>query len=468
MSFDSLTYLIFLPVVVLLYRSLPQRLRPELLLAASAAFYASWNLPLTLLLCAVILLTWAAGLLLQRIRREELRRWVLAAALALCVGLLLYFKYFRFLAERLQALVRLLGGGSDWSLWDVILPVGVSFYTFQSMSYVIDAFRGRVQAERSFGFYALYISFFPQLVAGPIERAASLLPQLRAARTPDREDLRQGVRMLLSGYFRKLVIADACGVFVDRVYSAAAPDGSAVLLATLLFGLQIYCDFAGYSEIARGSARLLGIRLMPNFERPYLARTIRDFWRRWHISLSKWLTDYVYIPLGGSKRGLPRQILATLAVFLLSGLWHGANDTFVVWGLLHGTLILLQLLLRRAGLREPRSKTGRAALSLLTFSLVTLLWIFFRAQSLAEALTFFGSLFSAWDLRSGLACLGMDWADAASLTLALAASPLLWRLCGEKDREHPMVYVFLLLTVALAWFVRLGVSGDSAFIYFQF
>ena len=466
MSFASLTYLVFLPVVALVYRLLPQKARPVWLLLASLVFYASWNVPLTLLLVAVIAITYAAGLGLARVQKPGQRRWLLGLSLALCLGALLYFKYFGFLAGLAARAWAAFGGNGTWRLWDVILPVGISFYTFQALSYVFDVYRGRLDAERNPIHYALYISFFPQLVAGPIERAGDLLPQLRTAQNPTAEDVHFGLRLLLSGYFKKIVLADFCGRFVERIYGAPSPDGSAVLLGTLLFAVQIYGDFAGYSEIARGSAALVGVRLMQNFDRPYLADNLRDFWRRWHISLTKWLTDYVYIPLGGSQNGLLRQIAATLCVFLLSGLWHGANETFVVWGLLHGLGVVCVLLYARAKLPWPKGRAGKWLGVALTFSYVTLLWIFFRAETLSQATGLFGSLFSAWDISAGLALLGMTWEDALRLMLSLCAMPLCH---GLIEREQPPItFAFWLLTIAWAWSIRLAEHAANAFIYFQF
>lgn len=464
MSFDSLEYLLFLPPVVLLHWLCPRRLRWLLLLAASLVFYARWNLSLTALLLSVVGVSYLAGRALAAVRRPGVRRAVLIAALAVCLGLLGYFKYFRFLAGALSALL-----GQNWRLWDVLLPVGISFYTFQAMSYVIDVWRDPARVERHLGYYALYIAFFPQLVAGPIERAERLLPQLRAERRWEQSDLELGLRLLLSGYFRKLVVADFCGGFVSAVYARPDPDGSAVFLATLLFSLQIYNDFAGYSEIAQGSARLLGIRLMRNFDRPYLACGFRDFWRRWHISLSRWFTDYVYIPLGGSRRGLARQLSATLLVFALSGLWHGANWTFLVWGLFHGLALGLETLWRRLrGGKSPGLWARRAAVPL-SFLAVSFAWIFFRAASLPQAFALIARLFSPWDLRAGLGLLAFDLTDALWLLLALLPSGLLDRLtCEEKPAPRDMTWVYLLLCVALAWLIRLAQDAPSAFIYFQF
>lgn len=465
MSFDSGTYLLFLPAAVLLHWLCPHRWRWAALLAASLFFYGSWSVPLTGLLLAEAGAAWLAGLALSRRRRPVWRRLALGAALAVCFGLLGYFKYFNFLAGSVTALL-----GGTWDAWDIILPAGCSFYTFQAASYIIDVYRGRLEPERHPGYLALYLAFFPQLVAGPIERAQALLPQLRRERRLGREDVEAGLRLLLSGFFRKVVIADFCGKFVTAAYSAPEPDGSAVFAATLLFAVQIYCDFAGYSEIAAGSARLLGVRLMRNFDRPYLARGFREFWRRWHISLSRWLADYVYIPLGGNRHGLRRQLLAVLAVFALSGLWHGAEWSFVVWGLLHGALFAGELLLRRAGVQSLKTRKGRGLETVLTFAAVSFCWVFFRADSLGHAAALLGRLFSPWDGAAGLACLAPTPMDGARLALVLALLPAVNRLAwgGKEDRPSHMTCVYCLLAVAVSWLIRLDSGGAGTFIYFQF
>lgn len=465
MSFDSGVYLLFLPAAVLLHWLCPHRCRWAVLLAASLLFYASWSVPLTGLLLVEAGAVWLAGLAMGRWKRAALRRLALGLALAVCFGLLGYFKYFNFLAGSVSALL-----GGVWRAWDIILPVGCSFYTFQAVSYVVDVYRGRLEPERHPGYFTLYLSFFPQLVAGPIERAGDLLPQLRRERRLGRGDVETGLRLLLSGFFRKVVIADFCGVFVTAAYSAPDPDGSAVFLATLLFAVQIYCDFAGYSEIAAGSARLLGVGLMRNFDRPYCSGGFREFWRRWHVSLGRWFTDYVYVPLGGSRNGLGRQLLAVSAVFAASGLWHGADWRFVAWGLLHGALFALELLLRRAGVGPARSKAGRGLSVALTFAAVSLCWVFFRADSLGHAAMLLGRLFSPWDGGAGLACLGLAPMDGLRLALALALLPALNRLGwgGEGDRPSDMACVYAFLAVAVSWLIRLGGGGAGTFIYFQF
>ncbi len=460
MSFDTPRYVLFLAAVVLLHRLCPAKWRWALLLAGSLFFYACWSAPLTLVIVGVILLTWISGLMMENSGKRHGRRFWLILSVLGCVGLLVWFKYFNFLAD---TLARITGG--HWEPLDILLPVGCSFYTFQAMSYVFDVYRGTVHAVRHPGHYALYIAFFPQLVAGPIERADTLLPQLTAAKMAEREDIRKGLELLLSGFFRKLVIADMAAPAVNRVFAAAVPDGSAVLLSLILFSFQIYCDFAGYSEIAQGSAYLLGIRLRRNFDRPYLAQTVRGFWRRWHMSLSGWFTDYVYIPMGGNRQGRGRQVLAILTVFLLSGLWHGANWTFVLWGLFHGLLCAVEALTDRREIREPGMR--RISQWLLTAVPVLLSWLLFRAESLNQAAMFFGRLFSGWDLRAGLGLLGFSLAQAVCLILALCQLPLLDRL--SKGRRIPdMACFFLAFCILLAWFARAAGRGAGAFIYFQF
>ena len=464
MSFDSLQYLLFLPAVALLWRFTPGRWRFLPLLAASWFFYASWNAALTGLIIGVTAVSWSAGVLIARTENRRTQRLLLTADVLVCLGLLCYFKYFGFLTESLSALVRLLGG-RGFDAWEVILPVGVSFYTFQAMSYVVDVYRGDLTVERHFGYFALYVSFFPQLVAGPIERATTLLPQLRAHRDPTAQDMRMGLRLLLTGLFRKVVVADFAARFVNRIYALQAPDGLAVLLGTLLFALQIYCDFSGYSEIAAGSARFMGVRLMRNFDRPYLAASIREFWRRWHISLSTWFTDYMYIPLGGSRQGRARQILATQAVFTLSGLWHGADWTFVLWGLLHGAMMTADILLRD---RLPRGRAGRLLTTAATFAAVTLTWIFFRAESLPHAGFLLQQLFSGWNPSLALSQLGMGIPDALQLIGVLLVFPILHRLSREDSAAPALWLLLLAMAIGFGWLMRLESGAVSAFIYFQF
>ena len=418
MNFHSLEFLIFLPVVFVLHWVLPHRFRWALLLGASSLFYFWWNFWTGFLLVGATLVSWLCGRGIARSQSPYTRRALLVLALITCLGCLAVFKYAGFFASL---------AGLELSL-QIILPVGISFYTFQTLSYVIDVYRGQGE-ESHFGYYALFVSFFPQLVAGPIERPGRLLPQLKAERTFSMENLSAGGWLLLEGYFKKVVIADGLAPFVDQVYAAPGEAlGPEIVLATVLFGLQIYCDFSGYSGIARGAAQLLGVELTENFRRPYEAASIREFWRRWHISLTSWFTDYVYIPLGGNRKGLPRQVVNLLAVFLLSGLWHGAGWTFLTWGLIHG-------LYRAAGavwehIRGIPEKECRPWAHIRTFLLVSFPWLFFRAPSMADVLTLLSRLPTGW----GGAFPAL--AGTAPLALSLLCLPLAERLSEQRHQRN--------------------------------
>ena len=464
MIFDSLVYVCFLPLTVLAQRLTPQRLRWVVLLAASYVFYAWWNVSLTALIALVTLLSYGAGLLVEKTGSKAGKRWVLLLTLTCLLGILGYFKYFNMLAELIHGM----------NPAEILLPVGISFYTFQAISYVVDVYRGELPAQRHLGYYGLYLSFFPQLVAGPIERAGSLIPQLRRGTLADRTDIRAGVRLLLTGYFRKIIGADLAAPFVNAVYGMPSPDGSAVAAATVLFALQIYCDFSGYSEIAAGSARLLGIRLMQNFRRPYAAWNIREFWHRWHISLTVWFTDYVYIPLGGSRRGLLRQMAAASAVFALCGLWHGAQWSFVIWGLLHGVYMNIHTLWRRYRPKTPGGRGERLAGRLLTLAAVDFAWVFFRAESVSRAFQLVGCLISPWHPTLGLGQLmtaaprGTSWTVLlglfAAVSLTIAGMP------GQQDQRKlsPAAWAGLVLAVLVGILVRMDSGMVNAFLYFQF
>lgn len=367
MLFNSWQFAVFLPVVFALYWLIPHRGRWVLLLAASYYFYMSWNAKYVVLILFTTAISYFAALLLEKCSKPVWRKAVLATVLLSCLGVLGIFKYFNFFSLSLTALLESLSIHLHPATLNLLLPVGISFYTFQTLSYVIDVYRGKVRAERHFGIYATFISFFPQLVAGPIERTSNLLPQIKEEHHFNYCQAVQGLRVMIWGFFKKMVIADNLAVYVDQVYDQVKNyHGLVLAVASVFFAIQIYCDFSGYSDIARGTAKLMGIELMENFKSPYFSISVRDFWSRWHISLSTWFRDYVYIPLGGSRVKKPRHWVNLLVTFLVSGLWHGANWTFVVWGGIHGVAQSAESALGIRGVRSRRGGyvdlTGRAGI----------------------------------------------------------------------------------------------------------
>lgn len=392
MLFNSIRFLIFFPIVFLLYWMLPFRFRKYMLLAASYYFYMCWKPEFIVLILLSTAIDYFCGLGIERHRaNRRAARDFLLVSMCVNLGLLFFFKYLNFFGETLTALCRAVSIPFTAPTLDIILPVGISFYTFQTMSYTIDVYRGKMKAERDFVTFALFVSFFPQLVAGPIERASNLLPQLKEKHLFSYENAAYGLKLMAWGFFKKLVVADRlAALFVDPVYqNVTAYSGGALLIATAAFAIQIYCDFGGYSDIARGCARTMGIDLMVNFKAPYLSTSITDFWRRWHISLTSWFREYIYIPLGGNRKGPWKKALFVTITFFLSGLWHGAAWTFIIWGLLQAVYLNVESLLGIG--RQPLS--DRPALSackgilarLLTFILCCFSWIFFRASSMLDA-----------------------------------------------------------------------------------
>ncbi|MCY3779745.1 MAG: MBOAT family protein [Chloroflexi bacterium] len=388
MSFVSTEFLIFAAVVISLFFRVRQNMRWLLLLAASYFFYAYWQPSYVLLILFSTLVDYFVARALDGAgaTRKSLRRFLLAASITSNLGLLFVFKYANLFSQAAADISAAIGIPLGFGALDVLLPVGISFYTFQSMAYTFDVYRGHHNAERHIGIFALYVAFFPQLVAGPIERASNMLPQFRKNFGFDYDRIVDGLRRVLWGVFKKLVIADRLAIYVDAVYGdLQSYSGLILIAATVFFGLQIYLDFSAYSDIAIGIARVLGFKLMENFRRPYLASSVSDFWRRWHISLSTWFRDYVYISLGGNRKGLARQIINLLIVFGASGLWHGANWTFVIWGGYHGVIVALELIFgSRGSSYVSQNQFGRVFSTLRTLLLVFIGWIFFRANSMAD------------------------------------------------------------------------------------
>ena len=486
MVFNSVGFLIYYPIVLLLYFVLPKRLSWVMLLLASYYFYISWNVELIYLIVFTTLISWISAMLIERTNKKGVKKLFLVLTLLTSLGVLFFYKYFNFLSDSVTEALKAFGIGADPFHLDLILPVGISFYTFQTLSYVIDVYRGDVKTERNFFFYALYVSFFPQLVAGPIERPNNLIPQLHERHRPNWKNTRSGLRKMLIGFFKKVVVADLLAVYVNAVYNdAAGTTGLGVLIATVLFAFQIYCDFAGYTDIAIGCAEIMGIKLMQNFDRPYTAQSIKEFWRRWHISLSTWFKDYIYFPLGGSRCAKWKNMRNVMIVFLVSGLWHGAAWTFVIWGALHGLYQVIGALLK------PLRDKALAALhvasdakilcflrKMTTFALVCFAWIFFRANSMSDALLLVKKLFTDWSLsdvyfRTTLDHMGLTLIAALTSLLSVCVMNRMdsnqLRLACKGDGAVPVFrYAYVVWTIALAWLLLLAGDGASSFIYFQF
>ena len=485
MTFNSWEFLIFFPIVACLYFVLPKKCRMPLLLIASYYFYMFYEAELILLILSTTAISYLASVMIERSERRGVRRFWLILTLAVSLGILFFFKYFAFLFESIVSIGELFGLEAPRLVLELVLPVGLSFYTFQTLSYVIDVYRGNIRAERNFFYYALFVSFFPQLVAGPIERPENLLPQLRRENKFEWDNFVRGGQYMLLGFFKKICVADALSVYVDAVYNN--PEGASslgIVIATVLFSVQIYCDFSGYTDIATGCARIMGIKLMKNFDHPYSATTVKDFWARWHISLSGWFRDYLYIPLGGNRRGRVRRYFNVFLVFLLSGLWHGASFTYVVWGALHGVFRMVgdltaaprARLLERIG-RSPDSTAVVLTRRVITFTLVTFSWLFFRAGSLSCA----GVLLSALvtdrtGLGATLSYMGLGGVEIALTVLSVFTLVLLDRMLVYDGEEtdgadvltrggSPVIFTLL---IAAVWVLLLSRGQDSSFIYFQF
>ncbi len=486
MNFNSGDFLVFLPVVVGVYWLLPFRLRKYWLLAASYYFYMAWNPAFIFLLLLSTAIDYCCGLGMERYReRPGIRKILLLVSIFMNLGLLFFFKYWNFFTENVNRLFALASLGNRLPELDLILPVGISFYTFQTMSYTIDVYRGAVPAEKDPVTFALYVTYFPQLVAGPIESPENLLPQLQREQHRSWEDFTAGIRLLLCGFFRKCVVADFCGIYVNAVFSQMeTANALAIFLGGALFCIQMYCDFAAYSEIAAGSARLMGVRLMRNFDRPYLSQSYTEFFRRWHISLNRWFTQYVYIPLGGSRRGKARKLLNTIIVFALCGLWHGAKWTYVLWGLYAAFWLCLESLLdirRRFG---PQWDTplGRLARRCGTFLIFVPAALLFRAESTAQLGVIFSRLFTQVGFgegyfRAAFETLGLDALTLVQLVLSITAMARLhpWGLYDLEPAKNAhqsagrlVSCVYFVVLIALCWLALLATQDAATFAYFQF
>ena len=486
MTFNSFAFLIFYPIVALLYFVLPKKLRWVMLLAASYYFYAFYQAELLFLIVGTTLVSWGAASIIERSESPKVKKSALALTLVVCLGVLFFYKYFNFLAGSVVSIVSLLGQETPPVVLNLILPVGISFYTFQTLSYVIDVYRGNVKTEKNPFFYALFVSFFPQLVAGPIERPDNLIPQLRAEHKWNKSDALKGAKHMLVGFFKKICVADVIAIYVNSVYNdVASATAPRVIIATLLFAAQIYCDFSGYTDIAIGCARIMGIRLMKNFDHPYTATTIKEFWGRWHISLSTWFKDYLYFPLGGSRCKKTRHMFNLFVVFLVSGLWHGAAWTYVIWGAIHGIYqIIGNLTLKARNKALSKVKLSEKSLPVIlvrrfiVFILVCFSWLFFRANSIADAISLLKTLFvSGWGvgLSESLASMNLNLTSILMCILSILTLAMIDRILKYEDEEggsYMLVkngsFIYFVWIIMFAWAILLSQDIASTFIYFQF
>lgn len=487
MLFNSLTFGIFIIIVFILYYLVPHKYRWAFLLLASYVFYMNLHIGYGILLLATTILTYVLALKLEKADSPKQKRHCLLGGIMPLVLVLLFYKLGSPVINHLNSLIDAGRLSMQPITLKILLPAGISFYFFQSMGYLIDVYKGKIKAEHHFGYYALFVSFFPQLLAGPIGRADSLLPQYKKERPFRYDDVSYGLKLMAWGYFKKLVIADVFAMTVDRLYNNVhSYVGLAFIIATIMFAIEIYCDFSGYSDIAIGCAKLFGIELMTNFKSPYYSFSIKKFWSRWHISLSSWFRDYVYIPLGGNRVKKWRHCLNLMITFLVSGFWHGSSLTYIIWGGLHGLLQIIESFLYprskdsvpETGLKRYLSKRHWWQLPL-TFTLICFTWIFFRANTLEDAIWVISRLF--WDasrplnyLQTAIVCLELSPVAAIGMTLSVVLlgiydyASLKCDVIATFSKQKCFVRwpVYVLLLVIIALFAPKGVATE--FIYFQF
>lgn len=497
MLFNSTDFLIFFPIVVLLYFLVPQKLRRLYLLLCSYFFYMCWNARYALLLLASTAVTYLVGRLIALIPPEEpdkqkqfLKKVFVAVGFCLNLGILFFFKYTTFFVDSMNVVFENLGIGQIAIPFDIVLPVGISFYIFQALGYTVDVYRGDIAAEKNFIKYAVFVSFFPQLVAGPIERSGNLLAQFEEKHRFDFERAKSGVLLMLWGYFQKVVIADRIAALVDSVFDYPQYyEGLEIGLAVVLFAFQVYCDFDGYTNIARGASQVLGFRLMKNFDSPYFARTVAEFWRRWHVSLTSWFRDYLYFPLGGSRCSKKKNYRNIMIVFLVSGLWHGAAWTYVIWGGLNGLYQVIGKIcepLKRKMYKVFHVHETAFSHKLLqvgiTFVLVDFAWIFFRANTISSAFLLIRRMFSTfnpWVFFDGtLVTLGLSGAELVLSLLAIITLLVVDFLhykgyhLREALNHQDIWFRWMMYLGAIFVLLIFGIYGPgfdaSQFIYFQF
>jgi alginate O-acetyltransferase complex protein AlgI len=473
MLFNSFEFLLFFPVVTILYFLLPHRWRWLHLLIASCVFYMALIPVYILILVFTIVIDYFAGIYIERSKGTR-RKLFLVYSIVANLGVLAFFKYYDFFIDNVNRLLNL-EESNQLPFLNILLPVGLSFHTFQAMSYTIEVYRGNQKAERHFGIYALYVLFYPQLVAGPIERPQNLLWQFRSHHSFDMTRIYEGLRLMLWGLFKKVVIADRLALYVNSVYSNPEDwPGSNLAVATVFFAIQIYCDFSGYSDMAIGSAKVMGFKLMTNFNRPYFAKNIQEFWKRWHISLSTWFRDYLYIPMGGSRESRLRTYQNIAVVFIISGFWHGANWTFVIWGAIHAVLIIGYMLYKRyIGKKDSSGWLANMLSILLTFFVVCIAWVFFRAENVQDAVLIIRKILQAdWSTFQLFYSIRFPFGYfsllvAAVMTLILFVNEYFQNVHQCRLNKRP-VFDMVFNSFVLFFIISFGVFEQLSFIYFQF
>lgn len=476
MLFNSFTFAIFLPLVFILYWALPHKYRWILLWIASYYFYMNWNIKYIFLIFFTTLVSYLAAISIEKEKHFAHKKKILIITTTICIGILFFFKYFNFFNESISNIMSIFSLQLNPVTLDLLLPVGISFYTFQTLSYVIDVYKGDSAAEHHFGKYATFISFFPQLVAGPIERTSNLLPQINAEHKFDYNQATYGLKLMAWGYFKKLVIADVLSEFVSKVYNTPQEfQGFALVLATIFFTIQIYCDFSGYSDIAIGTANLFGINLMTNFKSPYFSQSIKEFWSRWHISLSTWFKDYVYIPLGGNRVSKLRHNINLIITFLVSGLWHGANWTFVIWGGIHG---LAQVLENSISFSHSKKRMAWLIKVSVVFLFCAFSWIFFASNTISDAIYVVSHLFDGLSnplsyILNGFITIGMSKIKLTIILFNILLLSVYDYISLTKDcitliSEKNIFIRYICYIFLLSMIILFKASGQAEFVYFQF
>lgn len=466
MLFNSLDYILFLPIVVVSFYLIPQRYRWILLLAASYYFYMCWKWQYIFLIVLSTMVDFWAGINIAKTPEKKKKRWFLLLSLTVNLGLLFYFKYFNFLMENTAIALSQFNIFADFQYFDILLPVGISFYTFQTLSYTIDVYQGKAEPETHLGYFAVYVSYFPQLVAGPIERSPRLIPQFKKAPNVKADDIRYAINKILLGFFKKVVVADTVSQYVNLVYANVdGTTGSQLYWAAFLFAVQLYADFSGYTDIAIGSARLMGVKLMENFKRPLWSENHSEYWAKWHISLTSWIRDYIYIPLARLNRSQIALTVWSVFILVIIGFWHGANWTFIMFGLVNGIILVTQRFLRFTSFAKA-IRSNRITLELqkyLNLNLLLLEAVYFRSVDLDMAHKIYGKIFTEFNLNIG------EWLSLYKFEFltSMGVSGLLWAtVLFNKDLRFK--YNWLYVVTMLFLIVFLGQDLKNQFVYFQF